>query len=433
MKRLITLGSAAILITSFTFGGGRTYAAHQASPSQAVTTFRLCASAPLDVPPLTALVQGIFNGIKLATEQYRAKFHAAGLRLQEPLTMDDSKPDGSGYSTDKENSNAHTCLGQSNTIGYIGTLNSGAAFVSEPILNRGGMVQISPANTNTGLTCPRAAIRSAQEPATFHHKLKYLTYYRTLTTDSIQGAEDAVFMHSRLGVKSYYLVDDKQAYGVGLAANFALRAKRLGMTQVGFSHVDPGNVGTSSVAVADAIAAAHPPAVFYGGDSETGLVLPRLLRAKGFNGPIMGGDAIENSAWIQASPRGAVDNYSSVPGPNVFRSAASFRRAYQRRFHVPLQTYEGAAYDAAHIVLQAVLNAHSGRKLGGSISSDRRAILPYVANAKFNGATGLTTFDRNGDTTNQKVSIYKADPSSITWKYLGRDPAAPGALPTSNC
>lgn len=436
MKRLMYGASMLVLAGSFSFAGVSTksYAAHLAAPSsRAVTTFRLCASAPINVPALHLLVKGIFNGAVLATEQMRPKFRAIGLNLAEPLTMDDSLPDASSYSTDKEIANAHNCLSQTNTIGYDGTLNSGAAIVSEPILNKGGMVMISPANTNTALTCARPAVRAAQEPATYHHQLKYLTYYRTLTTDAIQGPSDAEYMNKVLHISKYYLVDDKQAYGVGLATNFNIQASKLGMTRVGYGHIDPTDVGASSVAVANAIAAAKPQAVFYGGDSETGLALPRLLRQQGFNGPIMGGDAIENTDWIKASPRGAVSNFASVPGPDVFRAAKSFRTAYARRFHVALQTYEATSYDAAKIMLSATLKAARAGKLKGTIQADRRAILPYVASIKYFGATGETTFDRNGDTTNRVVGIYKAQPGSISWSFAGRAPKAPGALPTSGC
>lgn len=434
MKRLFTLCSMLVLIASFSVVSGtgmKTYAAHQAAPSNAVTTFRLCSSAPVGVAPLTKLVQGIYNGVILATEQLRPKFKAAHLKLAEPLTLDDADPSGAKYSTDKEIANARQCLAQPNTIGYVGTLNSGAALVSEPILNRGGMVMISPANTNTILTCPKPKARAAQEPATFSHKLAYPTYYRTLTTDALQGPSDALYMNKVLGIKQYFLIDDKQTYGVGLAQSFAAEAQKLGMTQLGYSHVDPNAIGTSSTAVADAAAAAKPAGIFYGGDSETGLVLPRLLRAKGVNGPFMGGDAVNNSDWIKASPRGAVNNYSSVPGPEIQHTGGPFRSAYAKRFHVPLQTYEATAYDAAKIILLAVLKAHTGGHLKGGISADRKAILPYVAATHYFGATGLTTFDHNGDTTNREVSIYAVVNGAWTYRQLA--PKVPGALPTSGC
>lgn len=434
MKRLLYTGSLLALVGSMSIVNGRTptFASHQAAPAQvAVKTFRLCSSAPLGVPPLFKLVQGIFNGVRLATFEMQPKFRKAGLNLASPLTLDDAAADGTKYDTGKEIVNARHCLSQRNTIGYVGTLNSGAAVVSEPILNRGNMVMISPANTATSLTCPKPAVRRAQEPSTYNHRLRYPTYYRTLTTDALQGPSDAEFFKNVLHVSQYYLIDDKQTYGVGLAATFDAQAGKLGLRRIGFAHVDPNNVGSSSSAVADAVAAAHPQAVFYGGDSETGLVLPRLLRAKGFTGPIMGGDAIVNSDWIKASPRGAVNNYGSIPGPDIQHTGAGFRAAYQRRFHVPLQTYEATSYDAAKIILQAVLKAHAAGRLKGGISADRKAILPYVAATRYYGATGLTTFDHNGDTTNRKVSVYAVVNGVWTYKQLA--PKSPGALPTKGC
>lgn len=435
MKRLLTICSGLVLVTSIsvTSAGTRTYAAQQAAPpAAAATTVRLCSSAPLGVPALTKLVQGIFNGVKLATVQMRPAFKQAGLVLQDPLTLDDALPDGTSYGTEQERRNALNCLGSPGTIGYVGTLNSGAAVVSEPILNRQGMVMISPSNSGVVLTCPRPAVRAAQEPATYSHRLKFPTYYRTVTTDALQGPGDAAYMHTTLHVNKYYLLDDKLTYGAGLAAAFKAYASTIGMSLVGQGHIDSKDIGTSTDTVADQVAAAHPDGVFFGGDSETGLALPRRLRAKGFTGPLMGGDATFNSDWIKnAGPKGAINNFASSFGPDPATTGASFRRAYQKRFHVPFQAYEATAYDAARIILQATLQARRAGKLPiGRIAAERKAILPFVAHIKYFGAIGKTTFDKNGDTTNRILSLYKV--VNGAWVYTGRAPHV-ATNPTNGC
>src|SRR5205807_8329289 len=141
----------------------------------------------------------------------------------------DDKPDGSTYSPDVERSNALKCIANKGAMGYVGTLNSGAALVSEPVLNRAHMVMISPANTNPELTAVKpyagAGGRASQEPATFNHQIPYVTYYRTVTTDALQGPAGAVYAGRYLGAKSVYIVDDKLTYGAGLAATFKAEAQ----------------------------------------------------------------------------------------------------------------------------------------------------------------------------------------------------------------
>jgi branched-chain amino acid transport system substrate-binding protein len=157
---------ALVIVTSFSLVTGKSYASQSAAPT---TVVRLCSSAPIGIPPSAHLVQGIFNGVIMATNQWKAKFRKAGLTLLAPLTMNDARSDGSQVDAAKERQNAHACLDRSDTFGYIGTLNSSMAQVSEPILNQGGMVMISPSNSNPVLTDPSQ--RQTYEPATYNHTL----------------------------------------------------------------------------------------------------------------------------------------------------------------------------------------------------------------------------------------------------------------------
>ncbi|GAC1467921.1 MAG: branched-chain amino acid ABC transporter substrate-binding protein [Chloroflexota bacterium] len=432
MKRILYSGSLAALVASFAFAGGRSYAAHQASPSSAaMMQVRLCTSTPFGVPALAHLSHGIENGAKLATMQMKAAFAKAHLKLLPPLTLDYAKSDGSGYSTDAARSNALACLADRTVYGMVGTLNSGAALVAEPILNKGHMVMISPANTGTVLTNP--ASRKDQEPATYNHQIPYVTYYRVVTTDALQGPADAIYMHNVLHVNKYFLMDDKQTYGAGLAASFDLYAKKLGMTKVGIGHIDPSDsssIATSTDAVTDQIVAKNPDGVFYGGDSETAITLPKRLRGKGFTKPLVGGDALQNAAYIKnAGSRGSLNDYCSSIGPAPQQSGSGFRAAYAKAFHTPLDSYDATSYDAAKIELKAILQAKAAGKLAkGGLPQRRLAVVRFVSSTSYFGATGHTTFDRNGDTTNRIITIYKV--GGVDWLPVGRAPKIPGVSPT---
>ncbi|MDQ2744971.1 MAG: branched-chain amino acid ABC transporter substrate-binding protein, partial [Chloroflexota bacterium] len=318
MKRITTACSILMIVTMLGVTGGRTFAAHQASPARAMQSVALCSSTPYGVPALQQLSQGIRNGLILATRVWKPKFHAIGVNLAGPYNYDDARSDGVSYGTDQEHANALKCIASNLTYGYIGTLNSGAAQVSEPILNNAGMVQISPANTGPVLTAPSS--RASQEPATYHHRLHYVTYYRTVTTDNLQGPTGAQFMKNGLGAHKYFLVDDKTTYGAGLAQQMDLFAhNRLGMTRVGIGHIDPtdaSSIAQSSDAIADQVVSAKPDGVYCGCDSENAIALARDLRNKGYTKPLVGGDALVNSSWVKLTGNGSIDNFATSVGPD---------------------------------------------------------------------------------------------------------------------
>lgn len=427
MKRTLYVCGSLALISSFGLAGGQSYAARQAAPMMNV---RLCVSAPVGIPSNAGLANGIYNGAKLASRQLKAQFAAAHLNLLQPITLDYAKSDGSGPNPDQERQNALNCIANKTVMGYDGTLNSSMALVSEPILNAAGMVMISPSNSNVTLTSPKN--RASQEPATYKHQIPYVTYYRTVTTDALQGPAGAIFLKNTLHAKSYYLVDDKQAYGAGLAASMDAYAKgKLGLHRVGIGHIDftdSSSIAQTSNTVADGIVAKNPDAVYYGGNLETGYTLARRLRQKGYTKPIMGGDAIVDPSWISHSGAGAKNNYGSNIGPDIASASAKFQRAYKAAFHTGLRSYDATSYDAAKIILLGVLHAKQNGILKGSLKKMRLAVDNYVRHTNYFGATGHTTFDKNGDTQNRIISYYKV--SGANWKYTGAASGLSAISPT---
>jgi branched-chain amino acid transport system substrate-binding protein len=434
MKRLFYVSSMLALVTSLTLAG-KSYAAHQAKSAGALRSVRLCVSAPIGIPSNVHLVQGIYNGAILASTQQKATFKKAGLNLLQPILKDYAKADASGNDPNKERQNALSCIADNAVLGYDGTLNSSIALVSEPILNKAHMVMISPSNTNPVLTDPKS--RQAQEPDTAAHKIPWVTYYRVVTTDALQGPADAVVMNKKLKIKSYFLVDDKQTYGAGLAAAMDKYATgKLGMTRVGIGHIDPtdsSTISSTADAVSDEVVSKNADGVFYGGNLETGFTLAKDIRAKGYKKPIMGGDALVDVRWISNAGAGAVNDYATSVGPDIQSAAKSFQTAYKRAFKSYLAgggfgPYDALSYDAANVMLNAILTAQKAGKLKGSITKQREAVVANVHSAHFSGATGTGSFDSNGDTTNRIVSVYQVVGSS--WKFVGTAPNVPGAKPT---
>src|SRR5579872_1490838 len=153
MKKIVYICTAIAFMGSMSMVAPRVHAAPPAPP-RTIGTVRLCSDGPVGVPGDAHIMQGIFKGVQIATTNWRGAFGKLGYKIAAPLLLNDANAAGAHYDVGVEASNARQCLADSRDIAYIGTLNSGAAQASEPVLNRGAMAMISPANTAPVLTSP---------------------------------------------------------------------------------------------------------------------------------------------------------------------------------------------------------------------------------------------------------------------------------------
>ncbi|HSD83694.1 MAG TPA: branched-chain amino acid ABC transporter substrate-binding protein, partial [Anaerolineae bacterium] len=207
---------------------------------------RVYVSLPLQSPSpnTTGMGESIANGIQLAFEQEQAganpqagnvptqAFYQVGATQVELRIRDDGNAAGQ-WEQEKEEKNAQEAAQDLQAVAYLGPYNSGAAMVSIPILNRAGLLQISPSATWPGLTKPGFA---QAEPGKFYPTGKR-TFFRVVPTDEKQGPAAALWARS-LGLRTFYILDDGEGYGVGIASLFASYAQQIGMFQVGRQTID---------------------------------------------------------------------------------------------------------------------------------------------------------------------------------------------------
>jgi branched-chain amino acid transport system substrate-binding protein len=356
---------------------------------------------------------------------------AMGVTLEAPQFYDDARPDGTDFGTAQERHNALTCLADPHAIAYEGTLISAAAAVSEPILNRAGMLMVSGADTGPALTDPRQ--RRTHEPATFNHRWSTVTFFRTITTDALQGPAGAAFMKSHVHVRTYFLVDDRQAYGTTMAVRFRAYARRtFHLSEVGSSRINattPANIAETADAVVGQVMAHHPQAVYYGGDPTAGGALLERLRARGFTGPFLGGVRLYGQAFTTGNSPSETGSFATFVGPDPAATAGSFVAAYRRSFKgKAFGPYDAPSYDATYATLTALYAEAQADLLKGSIGSMRSHLAAFMAGVSFTGATGPIAFDKNGDIRNKVVSTYVIRANG--WKYLGVAPGLAGVSPT---
>ena len=203
---------------------------------------------------------------KLQTDQmvkaidYVLKQHdyKAGKYTVQYQSCDDSTQQAGKWDAATCTSNANEYARNQSVIGVIGTFNSGCAELEVPVLNRVSTAMVSPANTWPGLT-----IKSGLpgEPDKYY-PTGTRNYARVVAVDNSQGAVDATFAKS-IGVKRVYVLNDKEAYGLGVANYFKKAAEKLGLQVVGFDAWDGKQPNYQSLM--QKIKATNPDAIFLGG------------------------------------------------------------------------------------------------------------------------------------------------------------------------
>jgi branched-chain amino acid transport system substrate-binding protein len=316
-------------------------------------------------------------------------------------SCDDSTAQAGKWDSGKASANANAYAQNSSVAGVIGTFNSGAAEIEIPILNRapnGPVAMISPANTYVGLTHGGPGT-AAGEPGKYYPTGKR-NYARVVAADDYQGAADAILAKS-LGIKKVFILNDKEAYGLGVATNFRNAAKKLGLTISGFTAWD--GKASSYEALAVKIKSSGAQGVFVGGlicenggkvikDIHAGAPSAKILMPDGFT-PV--------SATVQQAGGAAEGTYVSVAGlPNSALKGAGkkFVVNFTKADHKAPDPYSVYAAQAAEAMVAAIAQSN------GTRSDITKQV--FKINLK-NTILGAMSFNSNGDVTANPVTIYK--------------------------
>ena len=337
---------------------------------------------------LSALGLGIKNSVDLAIKQANEKKTIPGWTLEIDAQDDEAKPD-----TGK---NAATKLaGDNKVVGVVGTLNSSVSQSVQPVLSGAQIVQVSPANTNPTLT-KGADLANPKRP--------YPTYFRTCTTDAVQGPFAAKYLLDK-GVKKVATIHDKKAYGQGLVAAFTEGFKSGGGEIVDAETINPEDKDFS--AVISKVKNAKPDAVYYGGEYPQAGPLSQQAKAAGLTVPLMGGDGIKDPAYIELGGKTTEgDLATSVGAPTEsLATAKQFVSDYEAAgYKEPYAAYGAYSYDAANAFINALKTSLSS---ASDAKSARAATIDAMSKVSFDGATGKVAFDEFGDTTNKVITAYQ--------------------------
>jgi len=320
-------------------------------------------------------------------------------------SCDDATAQQGKWASEKCSANANAYAQNKSLVGVIGTFNSGCAEIIIPVLNRapdGPVAMISPANTYVGLTHGGPGT-AAGEPDKYYPTGER-NYIRIVAADDYQGAADAL-LAKQLGLKSVYILNDKEAYGLGVATDFknSLGNPSVGIKVAGFSAWN--GKASSYTGLATKIKQSGADSVFLGGlICENGGKLVKDLRSVlGNNVTILSPDGFTPiSAVVDGAGTASEGQYVSVAGqPN--EALGPTGKKFVKDFSATINgenpdPYSAYAAQAAQVLLTAIENSDGTRK-----SVTEQLLKTKVTD----GILGSFTINADGDTNSNPVTIYQ--------------------------
>jgi branched-chain amino acid transport system substrate-binding protein len=368
-------------------GGGKTIDIYSSLPLQGAST---------------AQTNPMVNGIKLALAQAGGK---AGQWTVNYQSLDDSTAAAGKWDPGQTAANARKAATDSKAVYYIGEFNSGASEVSIPILNQGGIPQVSPANTYVGLTTnlPGSAPGEPQK----YYPTGTRTYMRIVPIDSIQAASDLIAM-KEAGCKKVAVANDKEAYGAGLATLLELEKGFYGVTITSNTGIDPTAPNFRSYA--STVKGQGADCFFFAGIVSNGAVqITKDVNSAIPTAKIFGGDGVCTDSYTSATKGGvpaalypllqctvATQNLTAYPGGKTF--LAAYQAKYGTSNPDPYAIY---GYEVMKLGLDTIKSLGAQ---GNSKSAVLRALFSITARSSVLGVYG---FDKNGDTTLKSYGLYK--------------------------
>ena len=351
---------------------------------------------------LSALGLGIKNSVDLAVNQANESGAIPGWTLQVEVGDDQATPDVGKNAATKLSSDAEV-------VAVVGTLNSSVAQSVQPVLASANILMVSPANTNPSLT---QGADFATDP-----QRAYPNYFRTCTTDSIQGPFAARYLYEKAGIKEVATVHDKKTYGQGLVEAFSAEYEKLGGKIVAAETINPDD--DKYDAVISKIKPSKPGAVYYGGEYPQAGPFSQQMKAAGLNVPLMGGDGIFSGEFVKlAGATADGDLATSVGAPiDSLDSAQAFVEAYDAAgYSEGYEAYGAYAYDAANAIIEALKTALPEAE---SAEAARQAAIDAMSGVSFDGVTGKVAFDEFGDTTSKVLTVYEVQGGEWAAKDTG--------------
>ncbi len=318
-------------------------------------------------------------GARLAIEELNAKgVSINGKKIKFELVAEDDAADP------KQGTAAAQKLVDAKVSGVVGHLNSGTTIPASKIYSDAGIPQISPSSTNPKYT-----------------RQGYKTAFRVVADDVHLGGTLGRYAVNELKGKSIAVIDDRTAYGQGVAEEFEKAVKAAGGNVV--AHEFTTDKATDFMPILTTLKGKKPDIIFFGGMDAVGGPMMKQMKSLGIKAKFMGGDGICTNEMIKLAGDAMADGQvvcaeaGGVDGA-LKKGMDDFGVKFKKRFNDDVKLYSPYVYDAVYVMVDAMQRAKS---------TEPAKYLPELAKTTgFKGVTGTISFDAKGDIKNGALTLY---------------------------
>ncbi len=316
------------------------------------------------------------NGVRLAVEELNSrKMSIAGKPVRFELVSEDDQGDP------KAGVNVAQKLADGGVRFVLGPYNSGVAIPASRIYNDAGII-MSTVGTNPKVT-----------------QSGYKNVFRMVASDNQLGAAMASYAAKQLKVTSVGVIDDRTAFGQGVAMEFVKQAKASGLKVAG--HEFTTDKATDFAAILTALKAKKVDAIFFGGYAPQGAPMARQMRALGLKDvKLLGGDTICSPEMAKLGGDAVGANVLCAQGGAILEKQAAgpaFQKRYQERFKLAPDVYAAAFYDQTMFIAQSMKAANS---------LDPSVVGTAMHASSYKGVVGNYAYDAAGNMKQSAVTIY---------------------------
>lgn len=318
------------------------------------------------------------NGARMAIEDLNAQnIVIGGKKIKFELVAEDDAADP------KQGTAAAQKLCDAKVSGVVGHLNSGTTIPASSVYNQCGIPHITPSATNPKLT-----------------QQGFKTTYRLLANDNALGAGLALHAANNLKLKKIAIIDDRTAYGQGVAEVFKKTAMAKGIEVVSEQYTT--DKATDFMAILTAIKSKNPDGVFYGGmDPQAGPILRQMEQLGMANVKFFGGDGICTAKLAELS--GGAKTLGNVVcaegGASLEKmpGGTAWKARYDTKYPGQFQVYSPYVYDATMVLVDAMKRANS---------TDPKVYMPKLFETNYTGVTAKVGFEADGELKNPSMTLY---------------------------
>ena len=318
------------------------------------------------------------NGARMAIEELNTQnIVIGGKKIKFELVAEDDAADP------KQGTAVAQKLCDSKVAGVVGHLNSGTTIPASKVYNDCGIPMVTGAATNPALSKPG-----------------YKNVYRIIANDNALGAGLAFYAADALKLKKVAVIDDRTAYGQGVAEVFKKTALAKGMTVVDEQYTT--DKATDFMAILTAVKSKAPDAVFFGGmDAQGGPMLRQMEQLGMSNVKFFGGDGICTTEIAKlAAGAKTVGNVVCAEGGSSLAKmpgGTAWTKRYDAKYPGQFQIYSPYTSDATFLLVDAMKRANS---------TDPKVYNAELIKSNYKGVTTTIAFEPNGELKNPAITLY---------------------------